>query len=261
MVDGKAALEGYTILITRAPDQSQEVIDYIRKFGGTTICFPMIEITEPDSWEKCDGAIINIKKYDGVIFTSANAVHGFVSRVENKFPHAKEIIKRRTIYSVGKKTKEVLSDYGLPVDAMPAEYTADAVVDMITQSGAEGKAFLLPAGNLTRDVIENGLTQAGAVVERVRVYTTKKPENVNTVRLQQLLTERAINIITFFSPSSVHHFFDLIDPALIENIPAAVIGNTTYNAVVAYGINPKIKPGEATGEELVNNIVTYITEH
>ncbi len=257
MVDGKDTLKGYTILITRPADQSQDMIDRIREYGGTAVCFPMIEITGPDSWEQCDKAIINMKKFDGIIFTSANAVRGFVSRLENKFPHAREIIKRRQIYAVGKKTKEILSEYGLPVDAMPDEYTAEATVHLITQTNVEGKIFLLPAGNLTRDVIENGLMQAGAVVERARVYTTKTPAHVDTVRLQQLLTEHAIDIITFFSPSSVHHFFELIDPATIKDIPTAVIGPTTYQAVVEYGLHPKIKPDEATGEELINSIATY----
>lgn len=258
MVDGKKTLKGCTILITRTTEQSHDVVNRIREYGGTAVCFPMIEITEPDSWEQCDKAIINIKKYDGIIFTSANAVRGFVSRLENDFPHVKDIVKRRTIYSVGEKTKEVLSEYGFPVDATPDEYTATALVDIITQSGAEGKSFLLPAGNLTRDVIEKGLMETGAVVERALVYSTKKPDNVDSVRLQQLLTERAIDIITFFSPSSVHHFFELIDPAVITDIPVAVIGNTTYNAVVEYGIHPQIKPDKAAGEELVDQIVTYI---
>lgn len=258
MADERKPLGGYTILITRAKDQSYEIAGRIREFGGTAVCFPMIEIAGPDSWEACDTSIVNIKKYDGIIFTSANAVRGFVGRIENNFPHVKDILKRRSIYAVGKKTKEVLSQYGIPAGAVPGEYSADALVEMITKPGAEGKTFLLPAGNLTRDIIDNGLTEAGAVVERARVYTTRKPDTVDTVRLQQLITERAVDVVTFFSPSGAHHFFELIDPALVGDIPVAVIGKTTYDAVAGYGIYPKIRPDEATGEELVHSISEYI---
>jgi len=257
MVDRRKPLGGCTILITRAMEQSREVIDRIQVLGGTAICLPMIEITGPDSWDACDKAIVNIKKYNGIIFTSANAVRGFIARIENNYPHVKEIVKRQTVYAVGEKTKEVLSEYGISTKSVPVEYTAGAVVELVKQSGAAGKAFLLPAGNLTRDVIEKGLTEACAVVERIQVYTTKKPVTIDTVRLQQLLHERAVDVITFFSPSSVHHFFELMDPALIRDIPVAVIGSTTYNAVTGYNIHPQIKPDRATGEELIKSIIEY----
>jgi uroporphyrinogen-III synthase len=250
-------LHGYTILITRAAAQSPKVIDRIHELGGTTENFPMIEITEPDSWDMCDRAIITMKKYDAVIFTSANAVRGFVHRIENNFPQAKDILNRRTVYAVGSKTNAALTDHGIETDAVPETYTADAVVALITKSGAAGKSFLLPAGNLTRDVIEKKLMRAEAVVDRIRVYATKKPDTINVTRLEQLVRERKIDIITFFSPSSVHHFFELIDPAPIRNIPVAVIGSTTADAVTGYGIRPKIQPDEATGDALVDSIVKY----
>lgn len=257
MVDENKPLTGCTILITRAREQSQEVIDRIREFGGTAICMPMIEITGPESWDTCDKAIVNIKKYDGVIFTSANAARAFASRIKEHYPHIQDILNQRTVYAVGVKTRDVLSEYGIRTDAVPDAYTADAVVALITESSVAGKTFLLPAGNLTRDVIEKGLTDEDAVVDRVPVYTTKKPGNVDTGRLRQLFTEHTIDVVTFFSPSAVHHFFELLDPSLLRDIPVAVIGNTTYDAVTGYGIHPHIKPDEATGNELVKSIIEY----
>lgn len=259
--DIKKPLQGRRILITRAAEQSHEVVENIQKLGGIPICIPMIEITGPDSWDECDNAIINIKKYNGIIFTSANAVRGFITRIENTFPHVKPMINLRTVYAVGIKTKETLEKYNIVTDAVPDEYTADAVITMIQESGCAGKTFLLPAGNLTRDVIENGLHKAGAVVDRVQVYTTKKPEDIDSVHLNKLLREETPDIITFFSPSGVHHFFELIHPSLLDTIAVAVIGSTTYNAVTEYGIKPDIKPDEATGEELVYKIAEFIHNH
>jgi len=250
-------LHGYTILITRAPAQSREVIDRIHELGGATECFPMINITGPDSWDMCDKAIVTMKKYDAVIFTSANAVGGFLMRIENIFPQAKDILNRRTVYAVGSKTKETLTDHGIKTDAVPETFTADAVVALITKSGAAGKTFLLPAGNLTRNVIEEKLKRADAVVDRIPVYTTKKPAATDAKRLEQLVRQRKIDVITFFSPSSVHHFFESIDPALVQNIPVAVIGSTTSDAVTGYGIQPGIQPDKATGDALVDSIVKY----
>jgi len=251
-------LHGYKILITRATDQAGDIVNYIYKLGGTAVCIPMIEIGEPESWDACDKAIIHSKKYDGVIFTSANAVRGFVSRLEEKFPHAKLLIQKRTIYAVGKKTKESLTEFGILTHAVPEEYTADAVVEMIKKTGVAGKTFLFPVGNLTRDIIDTGLTEAGAVVDRIPVYTTSKPADVDREQLNKLLEDKALDFITFFSPSGVQHFFEMVDTQDIENIPIAVIGQTTYDAVAGYGIQPQIKPGEATAEDLINTIAEYI---
>jgi len=261
MIDAKKPLDGRSVLVTRAEDQSREVVDHIQKLGGAAICFPMIEITGPDSWDACDDAVINLKNYSAVIFTSANAVRGFMTRIENKFPRAKKSLNQLTVYAVGDKTKSVLMNYGVTTDDVPVDYTAEALVEIIQNAGCAGKRFLLPAGNLTRDVIENGLQNAGAIVDRVQVYTTKKPGNIDTVRLEQLLHERSLDVITFFSPSSAHHFFEIIDPGLVQDIPVAVIGKTTYDAVSEYGIQPKIKPDESTGEELVNSIAQHLTRH
>lgn len=250
-------LQGYTILITRAAGQSQEIIDRIHELGGLTECYPMIEITGPDSWERCDKAIITLKKYDAVIFTSTNAVHGFLFRIENNFPQAKDVLNRRAVYTVGSKTKDALTNHGIKTDAFPGTYTADSLVALIMKSGAAGKTFLLPAGNLTRDVIEEKLNRADAVVDRVPVYTTTKPASTDVARLEQLVRQRMIDVITFFSPSSVHHFFESIDPVLVQNIPVAVIGSTTSIAVTEYGIQPGIQPDKATGDALVDSIVKY----
>jgi uroporphyrinogen III methyltransferase / synthase len=251
------SLRGCSILVTRTAEQSVEFTDRIRELGGNPVCIPMIAITDPDTWDDCDRAIINLRKYDGVIFTSTNAVRGFMNRMEREFPHATEIFKRRSIYAVGEKTREELAKFGIRTDGIPDEFTAESLVDMILQSGAEGRSYLLPAGNLTRDIVENGLTGAGAIVDRVAVYATKKPDDIDTVRLRRLVETRSIDIITFFSPSGADHFFELLDPSMIRSIPVAVIGKTTYNAVMEHGIQPRIQSDEATADGLIKSILMY----
>jgi uroporphyrinogen-III synthase len=250
-------LKNRTIMITRAAAQSERIVRLIEELGGTALVFPMIEITDPRSWDGCDTAIVKIKKYDGIIFTSANAAHGFLSRVNDMFPHAIPVVQRRPIYAVGTQTKKVLAKYGIEDVHTPAEFTGDALVEMMTASGISGKTFLLPAGNLTRDVVEKGLTRLGAVVDTVQVYRTEKPPAIDRDRMLGLFREHAIEIVTFFSPSGVRHFFDTVDVGIVANVPVAVIGKTTCDAVKEYGIEPAIVPVDATGESMVDAIVMH----
>jgi uroporphyrinogen-III synthase len=250
-------LKNRTIMITRAAAQSKQIVRLIEELGGTAVLFPMIEITEPRSWEGCDRAIVKLKKYDGIIFTSANAVHGFLSRLRKMFPQAMDVVRRRCVYAVGTQTKKVLAEYGIENVHTPAEFTGDALVGMMTASGIAGKAFLLPAGNLTRDVVERGLTDAEAVVDTVQVYRTEKPAEIDRDRLAELFRKRVVDIVTFFSPSGVRHFFDTVDVGIVANVPVAVIGKVTYDAVKEYGIEPAVMPVDATGESMVDAIVMY----
>jgi uroporphyrinogen III methyltransferase / synthase len=253
----KQILNGRTILITRTADQSPELIHEIERRGGKTICFPMIAIAGPDTWESCDRAIINIKKYDGLIFTSVNAVRGFFSRMTHAYPHAADTVRSRGCIAVGEKTNEALKEFGVVSAELPDEYNADAVVRMLRTRDTAGKTFLMPGGNLTRSVIPEGLARLGAVVETVPVYKTTEPDGMDVVRLRRILGRREADVITFFSPSSVEHFFKHIDPALISDIPVAVIGSATYDEARKYGVRPRIVPGEATVRSMTDAIEAY----
>jgi uroporphyrinogen-III synthase len=68
------SLQNKTILITRQREQSKEFIAEVEKRGGHAVVFPLIRITEPDSWESCDTALQRLGEYDGLILTSENGV-------------------------------------------------------------------------------------------------------------------------------------------------------------------------------------------
>ncbi len=52
----------------------------------------MIEILDPESWEEVDRAIINLPGYEGVVFTSQNAVERFLLRINSINKSARHVL-------------------------------------------------------------------------------------------------------------------------------------------------------------------------
>jgi uroporphyrinogen III methyltransferase / synthase len=75
-------LQGIRIVVTRSKKQAAGLSSKFRELGAEVYEFPVISITPPDSWAPLDEAIEKIKRYDWVLFASANAVDAFVARAD-----------------------------------------------------------------------------------------------------------------------------------------------------------------------------------
>jgi uroporphyrinogen III methyltransferase / synthase len=258
LMNPEQPLKNHHILVTRTMEQSGGLIARIRKYGGETTVIPMIRITEPDSWEQCDRAIVHLRKYDGVIFTSINGADAFVGRIREQHPHAFRLLFSKNIYAIGSNTASFLKESGLPSNTPGDVFDAEHLTKMIAAEDPAGKYFLFPAGNLRLGTVERNLEASHAVVDVVEVYRTEKPDPENAERLKRLIDDRSVTILTFFSPSSVDNFFGIIDRTSVRDIPIAVIGKTTLEAVRRHNLEPSIIPEVSDTEALVEAIVGFV---
>ena len=53
----------------------------LEDMGAEIILFPTVEIVPPQTWDGLDNAIDEVNSYDWIIFTSANGVRYFFSRL------------------------------------------------------------------------------------------------------------------------------------------------------------------------------------
>ena len=121
----------------------------------------------------------------------------------------------------------------------------------------KNKRFLLPKGNLAGNVIKFALEEHGAIVDEVVVYDTVQPSNADTENIRQKLEKKEIDVITFFSPSSLSNFVAMVPPELLEDKTIAVIGQTTASAAKNASIPVHIVAEHATSANLVASIVRY----
>jgi uroporphyrinogen-III synthase len=254
-------LSGKTILITRAVHQATEFVQAIERYGGNPVVFPTIEITPPASWEACDRAIDGLYMYDGLIFTSSNAVEFFFKRLsEREIPF--QDLKSKTVFVVGEATKQAVEQHGLSVTAMPEKFTAFDLVKALHQEDLKDKCFLFPRGNLGNNNLRDNLKILGAQVESVIVYQTQRPAEQNINQIKSMILQEKIDIVTFTSPSTFKNFAVLFSSDelkhLQQHVKIAAIGPVTAEAVEEFNLEVDILSKESTTDSLIQSILNYV---
>ena len=67
-------LAGKRVVVTRAPEQSQELIDALENLGAEVLLMPTVSFAPPEDSTELDAAMKNKKDFDWILFTSQNAV-------------------------------------------------------------------------------------------------------------------------------------------------------------------------------------------
>lgn len=256
------SLQNKAILITRSEDQAQGLKNLIELHGGNAILFPTIKIVAPDTWQECDKALRDIHLFDGIIFTSRNAVEKFFGRM-NYLHISPEILNSLLIFAVGEKTGNAIENFNIKTDAIPEKYTAEELSEIIKTYSLYGKNFLFPRGNLARETVINMLTSEGANVRGVTVYKTEKADPVNINEIQTMIMRNEIDAITFTSPSTVHNFFSLLNDetkaAITQKTIFAVIGEVTAAALKKEGYESTVIANPSTIDALISKIESYFS--
>ncbi len=242
-------LTGCRIVITRAPGQAGALQERLRALGADVLSFPTIAITPVQPARPC-----SLSAFDWVVFTSTNAVrYFFETQGDIPLPDGVQTA------AVGQATAEALAVHGWPTSLTPDEYVAEALADglLASEPDMRGKRFLLPRGNLSRDVVADALRQRGATVEEIEVYRNTCPE-VSTEALDAL-DAFAAQLVVFTSPSTVVNFVALIGAPRLDRLKAgchfAAIGPVTRRAAAQCGIIIDIEPRAHTIDGLVDAIV------
>ena len=251
-------LSGKTILITRSKDSSAELRSLLESRKVSVICFPTIEIKDPGSWDGCDKAIWKLAEYSSVCFTSKNAVIKFVERIRVIRPQAVDTLATRTIFAVGEKTKRSLESCGFSVLATPKHASAEELTTLLQEHQIKGAKILFPKSSIAREELPKHLRSMGAEVDEIVVYQTIIPEPDNLERIRQMFLENTIDVATFFSPSSILNFTEMIGSEVLAHTAIAVIGPTTAETAEQLGLTVAILAQQATAEELVEAIENYV---
>ncbi|NIO04428.1 MAG: hypothetical protein GTN74_07365 [Proteobacteria bacterium] len=256
-------LKGKTIVITRAKHQAAEFHRLLTDLGAHVIEFPTIEIVPPDSWEPLDTAIDNLQLYDWVIFTSANGVRSFVSRLKARGKDIQQLEGIR-FCAIGPRTAGEMKTERIEVDVVPGEYRAEAIIQSLKGEELKGRRILLARAKKARDILPRELENLGARVDVVAVYQTVQPK-VETSQFLSFLEEGRIDAIAFTSSSTVSNFVDLFpsskDDLLrrLKNVAIAVIGPITRDRAVALGLPVHVSPAEYTIPALTNAMAEYFS--
>jgi uroporphyrinogen-III synthase len=222
-------LAGKRILITRARHQAGRLAEALEAQGAEVIRLPTIEIVPPETYVPLDYALQTISGFDWLIVTSANGAAALADRMEVLSIPAQRL-SHLEVAAIGPATAAALDRIGLQVTAMPDEYVAEAVVDLLREKVA-GKQVLLVRAAVARDVIPAELRKCGADLHVVEAYRTVIPaDSIEQVRALFSEGRPLPDAVTFTSSSTVNNFFSLLAAANIElpnGLRAVSIGPVT----------------------------------
>lgn len=174
--------------------------------------------------------------YDNLIFTSQNAV---LSILEH--PNCTDL-KTKNVFSVGMKTKDLLTENGFNVIAYTG-YASD-LAEIISLIYAKER-FTFFSGNLRRDVVPDTLKVNGITFNEIEVYETHITSKKITTKLDGIL---------FFSPSGVESYVQLNS---IKDEMCFCIGETTAEALENKKIKNIVIAEKPSVEDVLSEVIEY----
>ena len=258
-------LFGRRIVVTRARAQASGFLSMLEALGAECVEFPTIQVVPPDSWEMVDNAIASSDTFTWLIFTSANGVEFFLSRLGEAGGDVRDL-KGVRIGAIGPKTAMVLEKVGIRPDLIPDEYRTEALADALKERGVNGARILVARAAEARDVLPLELEAAGAVVTVAPVYRTIRPDQ-GTSRVRGLLAEGAVDAVTFTSSSTVVNFTEMFGddgPLVVEwmkRTAVACIGPVTADTARRRGFEVAFTAEPYTIEALCSGLISYFAAH
>ena len=267
-VGGAADAELQRVVVTRSEASDGPLSTELRNLGLPVLLWPAVtvELTEPGPLE---AALADITSFQWIVFASRHAVAA-VTALRAAAPAGVKIA------AVGQATAQVLRQRGWPVDLLPSESNAAALVDAFAAEGGLGAApapridarahaaadtaapaggrahtaaplrprILYPASSRALPTIAVGLTQLGAEVIQVEAYRTESSSALDVETCRSWISHGGIGAVTFASPSAVDELEHALGKSdfdrLLAAAPAVAIGPTTAKALTERGHTPAL---------------------
>ena len=220
------------VVVTRSEARDGPLSSELRNLGLPVLLWPAVtvEMTETGPLEE---ALANITSFQWIVFASRHAVAAVTDLMATPPAGVR-------IAAVGQATAQVLRQRGWPVDLLPSEANAAALVDAFATAAASsgtpvagasaaassgiagagtsaaaasgttapagavaGARILFPASSRALPTIAAGLKQLGAEVIQVEAYRTESSNALDVENCRSWIARGSIGAVTFASPSAV----------------------------------------------------------
>ena len=253
-------LEGKRVVVTRAVEQSRDLIGRLENMGAIVLLFPAVSFSEPTDTADLDQAIRSLGNFDWILFTSANAARFFAGHCRK----AGVDPGRRgncLCAAVGPATAGAMAAEGFSVDHVAQEFHGTELARDLSMSIA-GKKILLPRSDRARPDLPNMLRAGGAEVTEVVAYHTGGAGSIDP-GVMRAMREAQVDVISFFSPSSVENMRAELGEEVVSRLgkkaALAAVGPVTSAALRDAGLPVDIVAPLATAESMADAIANYFS--
>ncbi|MCW2117919.1 uroporphyrinogen-III synthase [Flavobacterium sp. 7A] len=175
---------------------------------------------------------------DNLIFSSQNAVISLMEQSDW------EVLKTKTVFCVGIKTKDLLEQNGFTV-AVYMDYASELAEIITLIYNKESYTFL--SGNLRKETLPEALKNAEITFNEIEVYQT-------TLAPFKISDQENFDGIMFFSPSAVESY---LSNNKIKKEICFCVGNTTAQALEDNKIKNIIIAEIPTIEDVIVEVMDY----
>lgn len=218
------------VVVTRAEPNDGPLSSQLRALGLSVLLWPAVQVTVAETVPLAE-ALGPVDRFDWIVFASRHAVAAVTALVTNP-------PKGVHIAAVGQSTAQVLRQRGWPVDLLPQESNAAALVNAFAEKSLLGASVLFPASSRALPTIAAGLRQLGATVTQIVAYRTE-PAPLDLERCRAWIERDAIGAVTFASPSAVIELAQALGEAsfarLLAGAKVVAMGATTARALAQRG--------------------------
>lgn len=223
------------VVVTRAEAEDGPLCSQLRELGLQVLLWPAVSVA-PTEDGALDEALRSIGDFDWIVFASRYAVAAVVERI----PAPPADLR---VAAVGQATAQVLHQRGWPVDLLPEDANAAALVSAFAARPMAGVDVLFPASSRALPTIAAGLTQMGARVVQVEAYRTEAAV-VDLQACRSRIEQGGIAAVTFASPSAVVELEGALGKVhferLLKGARAVAIGPTTARELTERGCEPVV---------------------
>ena len=183
------------ILITRPLIDSEDLMGKLFSLGHKIIHLPTLKISAVKTKP------INIKQYDALIFTSANAIRNLKVLSEEK---------KKLCFCVGSITEKIARQLGYH-NTLSAGGTVNALKNLILNSNQineKSKIAYFCGDNITYD-LDSELKREGLNISKVINYKSEKITDLNNQN-KEIITNHSPDIIFIYSMRSGESFMEIV---------------------------------------------------
>ena len=190
------------ILLTRPLEDCYEMILKFKSLGHLVSHLPLIEVV------KLNYDQIDYSKFDGIIFTSRNAI---------KFLDTKNLDKKKICFCVGNATEKKARETGFQ-NIISAEGNVNNLKELILQNFhySNGK-LLYVSGEIISSNLDQYLTSEGYTIKRVVNYQTKHIQKIDNNFIENLKLKMP-DLVYIYSQNSASSFLNIIKNYQLESL-------------------------------------------
>ena len=233
--DGQTCRLRKPVVVTRAEAEDGPLSSQLRDLGLPVLFWPAVSVAVAETGP-LEEALESIGEFDWIVFASRHAVAAVTERVAAPPANLR-------VAAVGQATAQVLRQRGWPVDLLPEDANAAALVSAFATEADAGHEGAL-SRELARAAHDRGrFDPVGREVTQVEAYRTE-PASLDVEDCRSWIDRDGIGAVTFASPSAVieleHSLGKEHFDRLLKSAKAVAIGPTTARALAERGCTPDL---------------------